>query len=232
MRTEAHLDYGLIRENPKVFCGFSDITMLLHSIQQKSGLITFHGPMFPHTFWRENTLGMTHFADVMAGNMVSVDIPRSERLKKGTARGKLIGGNLSILSLLTGTPAAPDTHGAILFIEDVAEPHYKLDRCLWHLKQAGKLDNVAGVVVSEMVDVYMSVARRTGIGYGHTILDSIQEIFADKNIPIVANAPVGHGDCTLTMPLGVEATLRVNNKSASITLNEPATALADQRQAS
>lgn len=231
MRTEAHLDYDLIRQNPKFFGGFSDITLLLHSLQQKAGLVTFHAPVLNYIS-REDTLTLAHFADVVAGNKVSVEIPKSERLKKGTARGKLIGGNLTLLSLLMGTPDAPDTQGAILFIEDVAEPHYKLDRCLWHLKRAGKLENISGVIIGEMPGVGQTYATKTNESYGLTIWESVQELFKDKNIPIVANAPIGHTDRMLTFPLGIEATLRVTNKNASLTLEESATDLTAERQAS
>lgn len=230
MRTEAFLDYEIIRKNPKVFCGFSDITLLLHSIQQKAGLITFHGPVLSYLL-NEDTLTLAHFAEVVAGNKVSIDFPQPQLMQKGTAKGRLVGGNMALLSTLMGTPDAPDFDNALLFIEDVGEAHFRLDRLLWHMNRAGKLENIAGVVIGEMAGAEQTVVRATGASYGITIWDSVMELFGDRKIPIVGNAPIGHGKTTLTLPIGVKATLRVANKNASLTLEEGATILNQQKEA-
>lgn len=227
MRVEPWLDYNVIHQNPKVLCGNSDITLMLQGIQNKTGLVTFHGPMFRHSLSRADTLSMAHFAEVVGGNKVSVDLPTPKLMNKGKATGKLVGGNLALLSTLIGTPEEPDMDGAILFFEEVGEEHFRLDRNLWHLKRAGKLENIAGVMLGEMISVVES-----DVPYGITIWDSVMELFADKNIPIVGDAPIGHGDHNLTLPLGLEATLNVTNTSASLTLEEGATDLQHQRQAS
>ena len=216
MRTEAQLDYTLIRQNPKIFMALSDGTYLLHSIQQKAGLVTFHGPVAKF-FIEEDGITLAHFAEVVAGNTVSLDFPQAEIIQRGTAKGPLTGGNLTTLTTLLGTPMAPQTEGAILFIEDINEPYYVIDRLLWHLKNAGKLENIQGLIIGEF-----SNAAETNTVYGITPHQSILELFSGKNIPIVANAPCGHGRRNATLPLGVEATLNVRRKGASLTLAESA----------
>lgn len=230
LRTEPHIDYDIIRQNPKVFCGFSDATLLLHIIQKKTGMVTFHGPVLFYML-SDNALELAHFSDVMAGNKVSVDLPEPRLMKKGKGTGKLIGGNMCAFISLMGSAEEPDTDGAILFIEDIYEAHHSLDRMLWHLKHAGKLENLAGVILSELPGVEESFVRSTGASYGITVWDSLMEIFEGKNIPIVGNTPVGHGDCTLTLPVGIKATLRVTDKNASLTLEEGATAFDRQEEA-
>ena len=222
LRTEQYLDYDIIKNNPKVFCGFSSATFLLHSFLVKTGLVTYHGPALIFIL-KENTLGLSHFNDVLSGHQVSVDIPAPKLMQKGVGTGPLIGGNISNFVCLMGTPYEPDTDGAILFLEDIYDWHHTYVRFMWHLKHVGKLENLAGIVIGEMIDVGSSYDRRTGTGDGVTIWDSIMELCAEQNIPIVGNVPIGHGDCTLTLPLGIEATLRVTDNNASLTLEEPAT---------
>ena len=166
MRTLPYLDYDLVAQNPKVVIGYSDISGLLFGLHARTGLVGFHGPCATSTF-SEYTLAEYKkvVADPRTGAVIAappaVDYPegRAERRNRittfigGRARGPLIGGNLSLLSPLIGTPYAPDFNGAILFLEDVNEAWYRIDRMLTHLLLAGKLQQLAGIVLGKWLEL-------------------------------------------------------------------------------
>src|SRR5690606_29860943 len=157
------LDYDAIRANPKPLLGYSDITALHCAIQARTGLVTFHGPIGTGSWSRFNADQFRRvFFDrelMYYANRRDPDddelVPRRNRtmtLRGGKARGRLLGGNLTVLSALAGSPYLPDFDGAILFLEDVSEAPYRIDRMLTTLKLAGILDRIAGFVFGECTD--------------------------------------------------------------------------------
>ncbi len=147
------LDLALIADHPKPFFAYSDMTGLQLRLLDQLGLPAFHGPMVAADFYLEDGVHLESFQAALAGQPYSVGGAEGMRtLKPGTARGTLYGGCLSILSALIGTPWEPATENKLLFIEDVAAKPYQVDRMLWQLREAGKLDGVRGIVFGEMLD--------------------------------------------------------------------------------
>jgi len=204
------LDYELIRRQPKCLVGYSDITALLNAIQVRTGLVTFHGPMAASE-WNEFTVGS--FRQVlMDGEPVSFVNPsgrdgmltqvadRIQTIRGGRAHGRLLGGNLSVLNTLLGTPYLPGFRGAILLIEDVDEYIYRIDRMLAHLRLAGAFGQLAGVVIGQFTDC------KPGEGYGRLALEEVfDDYFKPLNIPVFSGSLFGHLKRKFTLPIGLEA---------------------------
>jgi muramoyltetrapeptide carboxypeptidase len=231
------LDYDLIRRNPKLLVGFSDITALHIAINQRTGLVTFHSPnpewglgtennLSPHAarwFWRA-ILAKRYFDPLAAATSPGYTIdtrgksaagvisdadapPPAVTLVAGKSRGRLIGGNLSVLHALMGTPYEIQTDGRILFLEDVGEAPYRVDRMLGTLRLAGKFDRVAGVVLGHFT------AREDEQEWDDdaTINDVLRDYFAKLRLPVLMNFPVGHVRFNTTLPVGVETELDATN---------------------
>lgn len=205
------LNYALIRRKPKYFGGFSDLTCLVNAIHQQTGLVTFHAPVAASEW---NAFSVAHFkALVMEGQAPLLRNPTGERgdnlvqkedrivtLRGGKAHGPLIGGNLAVLSSLTGTPYFPDCRGAILFLEEINEYIYRVDRMLSTLRLAGALDQLAGVVIGKFTKC------EPGDGYGTLTLDEVfDDYFKPLNIPVYRGAMIGHIRRKFTVPVGAEA---------------------------
>jgi muramoyltetrapeptide carboxypeptidase len=192
-RIISYLDADRIRDHPKPLIGCSDITVLLIYLLQRCLVVPFHGP---NVATRQFIEGDAEMADALkdalttplAGTEVACTV-----LREGEAHGEIIGGCLSCLVTTVGTPYAPDFHGKVLFVEDVDEPPYKIDRMLTHLKSAGILLGVKGVVFGQMpgCDTEKGLLREV-------ILDVLQDIEG----PILFGFPSGHGARNLTIPLG------------------------------
>ena len=216
------LDYGLIQRHPKFLGGFSDLTALITAVQVKTGLVTFHSPL-GRSEW--NAFSVEHFrALVMRGEphtlrntLVQGDdlVPSEGRittLRGGQARGPLQGGNLAVLTSLAGTPYVPDMTGAILFLEDVNEYVYRVDRMLSTLKLAGTLDRVAGIVLGGFTNCAPSEGS-----FGTLTLDEVfDDYFGTLGVPVYRGAQFGHVKRKFTLPIGVpvemdadQGTLRV-----------------------
>lgn len=200
------LNYDVIRENPKIFVGYSDITGLLSSIAQQSGLITFHGPML--TTYGEKTIqyNLDSFQQVLTGQhgiqIGSTEACQARTLKPGVTRGPLWGGNLSLLIDRLGTDDQIDTSGTILFLEDVDEKLYAFDRMMLHLKNSGSLDPINGLILGEMLE--MSDSK---VPFGKSIDEIVLDVCSDLDIPIISNFPCGHGDYQATLPVSHEVEL-------------------------
>ena len=209
------IDYDLIRRNPKIFAGYSDITALHLAIHKMTGLVTFHSPV-PVSAFTEYT--QKHFTPALTAAKplgALTNPPEQNKLrpehtlraiKPGKATGRLIGGNLTLISTLMGTPYEPDTRGAILFLEDVGEQPYRIDRMLTQLRLAGKLQQAAGIVFGECADCGPS-EYKPFVAAGFSLGEVADAIFGDLNIPVLAGLTIGHTDDQLTLPLGVMATL-------------------------
>ena len=214
------LNYNLIAKNPKIFIGYSDITALLISIYKMTGLVTFHGPMLYSFINEVDPFTITSMLQLMSDPEqykveFSGDSYQVRVLRHGIAEGELLGGNLSILVNLIGTPHDFDTSGKILFMEDVDEYLYNFDRMLLHLKRSGKLDKVAGLIVGEMVDI-----KDNEVPFGRDVDDIILDILWDTTFPIITNFPCGHGKNQITLPISIKARLECNERGASLHLLE------------
>lgn len=213
-RVLPHLDYDAIRQNPKLLVGFSDLTALLLGIHARTGLVCFHGPN-GYSSWREPQTAS--FRQVLfAGERATYanQIPAGDRdrlmqtefrvrtITPGTARGPLFGGNLTVLASLVGTPYLPDMRGAILFVEEIGEAIYRVDRMLTQLAQAGLLAQLAGFVFGQCVNC------GPGGGYGSlTLAQVLRDRLAPLGIPAYFNAELGHLENIATLPLGTTVEL-------------------------
>ena len=195
------IDFELIKQNPKILIGYSDLTILLHAIYQKTGLVGFHGPLFrelPTHPDYEQMIG------VLSGQTNTLDLSQCHVLNAGEAEGILLGGNLSVFQGLLGTPYLPDTEGAILLIEDIGDHLSRYDRMFCHLKNAGILEKLSGLIIGSFTDVKDSETNPFGFSLEDVILEHTQGI----DIPILTNAPFGHGERLCTLPIGAKAALK------------------------
>lgn len=204
------LDYALIRAKPKFFGGFSDLTALVNGIQRQTGLVTFHCPV-AGSEW--NDFSVTHFkAMVMQAQAPLLRNPTGERgdnlvqtqdrittLCPGRARGHLIGGNLSVLASLAGSPYMPACRGGVLFLEEVNEYIYRVDRMLSTLRLCGALDSLAGVVIGKFTKCEPGEGK-----YGTLTLDEVfDDYFLPLNVPVFRGAMIGHIKRKFTIPVGL-----------------------------
>ena len=204
------LDSKIIRKNPKVVVGSSDITLLLIYLLQKCGLVAFHGPMVAGSFGcKPMKISKTQFRKVLTGVKDGgiLNASKARVLQEGTASGKLVGGCLTLLCRSLKTPYEIQTRDGIVLIEDVNEPAYRIDGMLWQLKAAGKFRGVKGIVFGEMINC------RFMDGQKGRLEDLFRDIVPNRTIPVLTDCPVGHGNEMWTLPLGVEATLDTDSKS-------------------
>lgn len=223
------IDFDLIRRNPKVFIGYSDITALHLGIHQKSGMVTFHGPtalsrftdytvdLFRRVILSSKPLGVV-------GNPKESDSLRPKYLTRtmagGKATGQLIGGNLTLIATTMGTPWELQTDGKLLFLEDVDEQPYSMDRMLTQLRLAGKFKNIRGLILGVCADCRPRDFKPSF--YSTLTLGEVYEqILGDLKVPVVTGLTIGHTPDQITLPLGVRATLDAD--AATLTLEESAT---------
>lgn len=208
------LDYDVIRRNPKILMGYSDITALLNGIHARTGLITFHGPNAGGR-WDEYSVGLVKRV-LFDGEAVTFDNPkgtndrnvltqienRIRTITPGRATGRLLGGNLTVLTAILGSPYVPDFTNAILFLEDVGEDWYRVDRMMTSLKLAGILGKVRGVI--------FGTCSECGPGEGFASFTP-EEIFADHlaplGVPAWQGAMIGHAQPQWTLPVGAMVTI-------------------------
>ncbi|MDX2210586.1 MAG: LD-carboxypeptidase [Sphingopyxis sp.] len=207
-----YLDWDLIRANPKLVIGFSDITALHMAIAAQAGFTTIHGPN-GGSAWGKGSLD--HFkALAFDGATPTLVNPaadedrlvqrrwRTQPITQGTARGRLLGGNLTVLTALTGTPYLPDFKGAILFLEDVDEAEYRIDRMLTQLGQAGVLGGLAGAVFGQCTNCVGSSSGNYG---GFTLTDVLKHHLGRLGVPAYQGAWFGHIADQFSLPQGVMA---------------------------
>lgn len=219
------LDYGLMARNPKFFGGFSDTTALLHAIHARTGLVTFHCPAGVSEW---NEFSWRHFRGVAVEGQAllmrnepdrsGLPAPREDRIqtiRTGVARGPLLGGNLAVLSSLTGSGYLRAFDGAILFLEDINEYIYRIDRMLSTLKLAGVMDRLAGVVLGAFTNC------KPGEGFGTLTLDEVfEDYFGELGVPVFRGASFGHIKRKFTLPLGVPT--EIDAQAGTLRLLEPA----------
>jgi muramoyltetrapeptide carboxypeptidase len=205
------MDFDVIRKNPKVFIGFSDITALLTAITNRSGLVSFHGPVVTTLAKASEMTCNSLLGAISSDRPLEVQPAGSVVIQAGRAQGPLIGGNLATLCHLLGTPFEPQFKHRILLLEDRGEALYRIDRMLFQMKLAGCFDELAGLVLGSFEDC----------GDLDGIYQIFQEHFQDIHIPILAGFDIGHGKQNMTIPFGIEATLDTDKQLLSF--SQPAT---------
>jgi muramoyltetrapeptide carboxypeptidase len=204
LRIVAHLDRALLRDNPKPIIGFSDGTVLL-AFATQAGVASVHGPVVTQL----PRLGSEDHAALFAlleSPEPQILLRGLSALRPGSAAGPLLGGNLEVFSRLLGTHHLPDLDGAILFLEDVGERPYRIDRLLTHLELAGVFDRVAAVVVGDLIGCEEPAGARVPSPSAAAV---IEERLARLRIPVATNAAIGHGSRNRALPYGVRAQLDV-----------------------
>lgn len=190
------LDLAELAATPKILAGFSDLTVLLHEFTKQTGLVTYHAPML-NTLARSDEPSRAAFLEVLSGTgSRKVSFDGLVSIRDGHGRGHLLGGNLTSLAHLIGTPHEPDWPGAILFLEDTGEPPYRIDRLLTHLERAGCLRELAGLILGTFTSGGGEEEEWTP-----SVWDRALELAGD-DYPIWGNFPVGHGARNLSLPLG------------------------------
>jgi muramoyltetrapeptide carboxypeptidase len=212
-----------IKAHSKIFVGYSDITSLLTYITDSIGLVTFHGPMVTRDFGNPDGVDLVSWeAALSATSAWEVNCgPESgaKALQPGSGEGILYGGCLSMLVASLGTPYEIQTAGTILFIEDMAEKPYQIDRMLMQLKLAGKFAGVRGIVFGEMLDCVQKKDQ------GYTLEEVVLRIVGDLGVPVAYGLRSGHVSReNVTLPIGVRAELQVAGEHMSFRVLEPATA--------
>ena len=218
------LDYKLIKKNPKIFIGYSDITALLTSITQKTKLVTFHGPML--TTYKDSWVEYNYslMQRVLAGEkFIKIYSPNSletKVLKHGVASGHLWGGNMCLLINRLGTNDSLNTDGAILFLEDIDEYLYSFERMLFHMREAGMFNNIRGLIFGELKNM-----KDQEIRFERSSDQIILDICGDLNIPILSNFPCGHGRFQSTLPISINTEIDTKKKEMPVTLIDNAVQL-------
>ena len=205
MRLLPLLDYETICRHPKILAGFSDVTALLNVIVQRCRLVAFHAPNVTTLGDRDDETRKA-FIEVLSGNgLPEMTIPEGCVLCPGRASGVVIGGNLTTLCHLIGTPFAPDYKGCILLLEDRGEAPYRIDRMLCQMRLAGCFEGLAGLVLGTFEEC----------GDPDRVLNVFRRTFNHAGIPVTAGLAVGHGMTNRTVPLGLEAVLDADQKTLS-----------------
>lgn len=210
------LDYDLIKKNPKIIIGFSDITSLLLAIYKQTGLSVFHGPVasmplnsFTYKYLQQALFNQTQ--DIVYENA------QFETLTDGNFSGKLVGGNLSMVVASLGTPYEIVTDDSVLFLEDVSEDGYKIDRMISQLMLAGKFDKVKGIIFGIFKN--LNVRRPFFPNRGYSVKEIFEQHIKPLNIPTIYNLPFGHVDDMITMPYGRVCEIDQKAKIFTIKIN-------------
>lgn len=216
-----YLDYEMIKNHPKILVGYSDITSLLYGIYKKTKLVCFHGPVATSTF---NEYSLKNFENILTINQnnyvmqnLAEDKDTLNVINPGVAKGELVGGNLSIVVSLIGTEYDIDTKNKIIFLEDIGEEPYRIDRMLTQMKLSGKFENCAGIA--------LGIFRRCEIDPNDpefenslTLYQVFKDRLGDLGIPVISGLSFGHITNKFTLPFGISAQLDTYN--AKLTLLE------------
>lgn len=222
------IDYKLIKNNPKIILGYSDITVLLNAIHKKTGLVTFHGPSLGLVMskWLKSSRSVnftkSYFNKALFSEKPIGNISRLSQwkiLKKGKATGRLIGGNLSVMRTLLGTEYCPDWKNAILFWEDCNITYEDLDHFLVHLKLAGVFDGISGMIIGKNKHI-QKIEPKSDLNLNKLKFFSTKRIILERTqkykFPIISNVGFGHECEQIIFPIGVRATINTAKKIFSI----------------
>ena len=215
MRILDKLDYSLIRSNPKIILGFSDITALLLAVYNKSRIVSYHGPVASSSF---NSFTLSHLKDMFLTNeSLTFKENSALNLQSGAGEGRLVGGNLRMIVSTLGTPYEIDTRDSILFLEDVDEHPYKIDRMLTQLRLSGKLDTCNGFIFGKFNS--LNTRKPFYPNYSYTIREVVEQVISPFNKPILMEMPIGHIENKLTLPIGIKARLNSSTKELELIEN-------------
>ena len=214
------IDYNLVKRNPKIFVGYSDITALQLGFFAKTGLITFAGPMLAVDFYSEvNSYAEESFWTSITSNkpLGKVKMPNGEKLfglNKGEKIGRIIGGNLAVLSSLIGSKFLPDLKGKILLLEEIGEAPYRIDRMLSQLSFSNNLDKISGAVLGAFIDCNEKDPTKSSLTLGEVI----EDYFGKLKVPVIYNLSHGHIENNLTIPLGIK--VKINSSRTTLEFSE------------
>lgn len=201
------LDFTKFEQNPKWFVGFSDITVLLSHLIATQHTQCIHGQM-PYTFDESTETALTSLKNSLFGKQQQYAYQSAFKNRTGEANGILIGGNLTLLAMMQGSLSEMDYDGKILFLEDVGEHEYSIDRMMRMLKRAGKLKNLSGLIVGAFNEI-----SEEKISFGQTADEVIWDVVKEYEYPVCFNFPTGHIDNNLSMVLGAEIELKVETNN-------------------
>lgn len=211
------VDYDIIRKNPKIFVGYSDITALQLAIFKRTGLITFSGPMLAVDIYSNfDSYSEEFFWMILTSKTSEIEVknPNGQELKvlySGEAEGTLLGGNLSLLASIIGTKFQPNFKNSILVIEDIGEEPYRIDRYLSQLKNSDILKQIKGCVLGQFTDCLAKQPEKS-----LSLEQIFQDYFGVLNIPVLADLSYGHIPKKLTIPIGARAKIDTKRKSMKI----------------
>ncbi len=191
------IDYDMIQANPKIFCGFSDISAILSVLYSRCGLAAFHGPVVTSLGNSTDLTKMGLFKAFTTDEMMNIKADEGVTIQSGSAQGLVAGGNLTTLCHLVGTPFEPGFKNRILFLEDRGEALYRVDRMLTHMDLAGCFEGIAGIIIGSFEDC----------GSMDEIFELFADVFHEYGVPILGGFDAGHGKNNVTIPLGIEAEL-------------------------
>lgn len=221
-RLLSKIDYKLIKRNPKVLIGYSDITALLQAIYKKTGLIGFHGPVAvseptDYTLDHFRKTLMTTDSNLVLNNSAENQTNKAinfqtKIINPGKAKGKLTGGNLSLISALAGTKYQLPVKNRILFLEDIGEKPYRIDRMLTQLRQSCDLNKAAAIVLGIFADC-------EGGENSLSLMETLEDRLGDLKIPVIYGMSFGHIDDQMTLPVGIKAALNTENQTITLLEN-------------
>lgn len=207
------LDYKIFAAQPKILIGFSDVTALLLAINKNSDVVTFHGPLLNSVLTMDQGQ-LSQCFRLLSGHQKTIDLTGAQEARAGQGQGRLIGGNLSVLCSLMGTPHQPDFNGALLFLEDIGDELSRINRFFLQLKLAGVFNKISGLIVGDFS--HMTDTGR--VLFERPVKDIITHHTQGTAFPIVTDAPFGHDDDLITLPVGAQATL-TTAQGPKLTLN-------------
>jgi muramoyltetrapeptide carboxypeptidase len=214
------IDYDLIRGNPKIFIGYSDVTALHLAIHKMTRLVTFHGALTVESEYTQQYVKDAVFKTEPVGLVTNPEKSSGRfqaglrTIRPGKATAPLMGGNLSLIAATMSTPYEIETDGTIFFIEDVNEEPYRVDRMLTHLRLAGKFDKVKGIIWGICSEC--GGLNRTSSGFVYTLGEVIDNLLKPLGVPVLSGMTIGHTSDRLTLPLGVQATLDADKGTLDI----------------
>lgn len=201
------IDFSGFVNNPKWLIGYSDITVILNHIASNFGIMSLHASM-PINFGSNTDISISYLYDIIEGKRSSVTFSYGELSRTGNADGILLGGNLSVLYSIMGSSSFPDTNKTILFIEDLDEYLYHIDRMMMGLKRAGLLKNLAGLIIGGMSDM-----NDNEVPYGLTAEQIIREAVDDYHFPVYFGYPAGHLNNNLPLIIGARVSVSCQQES-------------------
>ncbi len=220
------LDYNLIKNNPKILIGYSDITALLNGIYAETGLITFHGPVGISSF---NEFSVTYFNEVLVHpekDLILISAKNEDEKEKtevqtivsGKAQGELVGGNLSVLNSLIGTKYDFNGEGKIIFLEEIGEEPYRIDRMLTQLIQSGKFEKASGIAMGVFKNCEPK-EKDPSFSTSFSLMEVLFDRLSNLNIPVIYGLSFGHIKNKFTLPVGIKAELDTINQTITLLEN-------------